>query len=139
MMNDPIVCALISSIPVIANTALDETLREAIRHAYDNLKERIKMKFGGNHDATTLINEIEKQFDNDEVKSKIIEKIAALNLGNDPEIRDAAHKVSEAKSINSKSVVNSHVMNFYNKAYGSFGEGASATFNIGSASDLKKA
>lgn len=136
---DPILSAVISALQIAGNTALDEALRKATGDAYDRLKELLKRKFGGNHPATTLISEIEAELDNEKVRSEKGAMIAALNLGRDPEILDAARSVSDSTSMISKSIIQSRFTHFHGTVYGPTGDGATVTYNFGSVPDQKKA
>ncbi|HMW18074.1 MAG TPA: hypothetical protein PKN13_09540 [Accumulibacter sp.] len=131
---DPVVSAVVAALAVLGNTSLDVTLRKATSDAYDGLKNLLKGKFGEKHAASTLIDEIEAQNGSEAIVTEKGPMIAALKLGDDPEVIDAVRRVESATTILPKSV-QSRVAHYHGSVYGPTGDHSKAIYHFGVAPD----
>jgi len=127
---DPITIAVLGALAVLGNASLNEAAKKATADAYDALKQKIKARFGIGHKVPALIEALEAVPVNDPDTKTLQEQIAAFGVSLDPEILDAAKRLSAVVSVHGNIGSRRSTTVNATTAIGYFGDKGTATFNL---------
>jgi hypothetical protein len=88
---DPITTAILAVLPALAS----ETVKSAVKDAYDGLKAVIRRKWGETAPIAKAVTALEEDPGSKAQASVLQEKVAATNAAEDPEVLQALHKLVE--------------------------------------------
>ena len=88
---DPITTAILAVLPALAS----ETVKSAVKDAYDGLKAVIRRKWGDAAPIAKAVTALEEDPGSKAQASVLQEKVAATKATEDPEVLQALHKLVE--------------------------------------------
>jgi len=88
---DPITTAILAVLPALAS----ETVKSAVKDAYDGLKAVIRRKWGETAPIAKAVTALEEDPGSKAQASVLEEKVAVTKAAEDPEVLQALHKLVE--------------------------------------------
>ena len=93
---DPVTSILLQALPVLAGAAGSEVAKRAVAELWDSVKKAAQRHFGAEHTAPRLLDELRATHGADPAQQMVASKLAAFQLGADPEILALAQRLSAA-------------------------------------------
>lgn len=129
---DPTVGLITGAIAAGAAAAFKDTAGQAVKDAYNGMKELIKGKFGKECELADAVEKLEKKPDSKGRMETLTEEVAAAEADKDEGIISAAQALAEAlkNSPEGKNLIAKYQLDIKNSQVGSIGDNASIAGGI---------
>jgi hypothetical protein len=118
---DPVISVLIHAAAAAGNAALGEAGKRAIGSAWEAAVSTIKRRFGDDHPAPVLLNDLRAAAGNEVQTAEIQARLLPLHLGQDHEVAAAIERLAAAvgEQARGANVVNANVIKGAGMVFGS--------------------